>query len=393
MQQIEREIKKFYAFKFLESFVFFSAVLVPFFTQWGGITLAQTQIIQSWFMFWVFVAEVPTGTIADLMGRKYSLMLGTIVFGIGTYIYGLSPNFYNFLLAEFILAIAFALLSGADEALLYDLLKEGGREEDAKSIFGKARMFNLLGMMLSAPIGSLIAAKWGLNYPTMFTTIPMFVAALIASTLHEPTRANIVSESSRYIDVIKEGFKYFIKHPILRRLAVNGIVVATASYYIIWWYQPLLLNAGINVGVYGWFHLILLAAEILIASQFKLLERLVGSEQNYLRFSAFITGFTMILTAIWPSVITVTLLLVLGGGFGLTRLDYLGAIINKHVTSNKRATVLSSISMFRRLAIVPLNPILGNLADISLSLALVSVAVVVLGMVGWQVVRTKQSYR
>ncbi|MGI5826705.1 MAG: hypothetical protein ACOX50_04820 [Patescibacteria group bacterium] len=57
--QLKSNVWRYYAFTFLESLTFFSAVLVPFFTQWGKITLLQVQTLQSWFMFWFFVLEIP----------------------------------------------------------------------------------------------------------------------------------------------------------------------------------------------------------------------------------------------------------------------------------------------------------------------------------------------
>src|SRR5688572_28951228 len=62
-------INKNYVYAYFKNFAFFSAVLVPFFTDWGHITLFQVQILQSWFSVWVFLFEVPTGAIADKIGR------------------------------------------------------------------------------------------------------------------------------------------------------------------------------------------------------------------------------------------------------------------------------------------------------------------------------------
>ena len=57
----------------------FESVLVLFFTEWGGITLQQALILQSWFMGWMFLLEIPTGTVADYFGRKISLVLSQVI--------------------------------------------------------------------------------------------------------------------------------------------------------------------------------------------------------------------------------------------------------------------------------------------------------------------------
>ena len=97
---------KIYLFEFLTQFNLVSGVLVPFFTDWGNITFTQVMILQSWFMFWIFILEIPTGAFADYIGRKQSLALATLFNIVAVFIYGSIPNFYIFLLGEFLWAIS-----------------------------------------------------------------------------------------------------------------------------------------------------------------------------------------------------------------------------------------------------------------------------------------------
>jgi DHA3 family tetracycline resistance protein-like MFS transporter len=100
-----------------------SSFIIAFYKDWGGINQFQIQILQSWFMFSIFIFEVPTGLVGDVRGRKFSVTIGALFAAIGFYIYGLSPNFYLFLASEAVVAIGVAFWSGAREALLYDICK------------------------------------------------------------------------------------------------------------------------------------------------------------------------------------------------------------------------------------------------------------------------------
>jgi len=371
--KIKSTVWRYYLFCFLKDFAFFSAVLVPFFTEWGHISLGQVQILQSWFMLWIFLLEVPTGTIADYLGRKYSLALGAIVVAIAALIYGSVPRFEIFFLGEFFFAMGIALISGADSALLYDALKEEGKEQESKKVFGKAHSFHLLGIFISAPLGGFIASRFGLNAPMLFSAIPFILAALVAWSIKEPTVHEKTSESKRYIDITKKGFSYFRNHKTLRLLAFDAIVVSSAAYFVIWLYQPLFISMKVPVVYFGWFHALLVGVEILIASNFVRLEKFFGSGKAYLRFTAIITSTAFFMVAAFPNIITVVLLIILAGSFGLTRLELMFAYMNRFIPSEQRATVLSSISMFRRFALVLLNPVIGFTADHSLRLALVLV--------------------
>jgi len=87
--QLHRNIRLYYLFVFLRNLFLISAVIIPFFSEWGGLNQAQIQILQSSFMVSVFIFEVPTGVIADRFSRKLSLILGNVVviIGIGVYVY------------------------------------------------------------------------------------------------------------------------------------------------------------------------------------------------------------------------------------------------------------------------------------------------------------------
>ncbi|MEK7154519.1 MAG: MFS transporter [Patescibacteria group bacterium] len=372
---MSRNIWKYYLFSFFTSLAFFGGVLIPFFTVWGHINQFQIQLLQAWFMFWIFVLEIPTGAIADYFGRKYSIVLGAIVSTFAALLYGSFPNFGIFLLGEFLFAAAIALQSGADEALIYDSLKQAGQTDLAKKVLGRARSFELLAIGIAAPIGSFIAAKLDMNFPMLFSAIPFVIAALIAMTFKE-IKTTHVSESKRYLVIIRDGLKYLKNHPTLKILALDAIVVASSAYFVLWLYQRLLQQIGVAIIWFGFFHLLLTSTEILISSNFHLMEKIVGSIKNYLKFSALLVGIGFIAAGIWPNLFTLGLLIILSGGFGLTRLTHISAHLNKLIPSQQRATILSSISMFRRFFLVLLNPIVGLFVDKSLSLTMVGLGLI-----------------
>lgn len=379
MKTINKNIKsviwRYYAHNFLSHLAFFSAVLVPFFTDWAGITLFQVQLLQSWFMMWIFLLEVPTGAVADFLGRKYSLAMGGFIATIGALVYGSVPNFGYFLLGEFLFAMGMALTSGADQALLYDSLVDVGKEDDSKKILAKAHTFTLLGVMFSAIFGSLIAKQLDLNAPMLFSAIPFLMATGIALTFKEPRIHQKVKESTRYIEIVKTGFLFFYRHKSLRLLAFDAVIVGAGGYFLIWLYQSLLQQLQIPIVYFGLGHILLTGTEILIASNFIRLEKWFGGAKRYFRYTAILTALPFFLVALFPNVVTVMIFIIFSGGFGMTRLDLMSAFMHPHIPSEKRATVLSSIFMFRRFTLMTLNPVVGLLSTWSLPSALIFVGV------------------
>ena len=374
--KLKSTINRYYLYQFFISLQLFSAVLVPFFTDWGGISQGKIQIIQSWFMFWVFILEIPTGAVADYIGRKQSLLIGSIITIIAMLVYGSIPTFQVFLLAEFLFAAGVAFESGANEALLYDALKEEGKEDQSKKIFGKANTFHLLALLIAAPIGSLAASELGLNFPMILSAIPTFIALIIVLTIKEPKYKSKISESKRYLNIVKNGFKALISNKELRKLTLNALFVSSAAYFVIWFYQPLLSKIGIPIIYFGIIHSFLVIAEILISSNFQKIENFLKGERNYMIFTIISTFLAFTIVGLKTSYLTVTFFIIFAGGFGLTYSQYIGAIMQKHIRSEERATVISSISMFRRFVLVGLNPLMGILADKNMFIALMTIGLI-----------------
>jgi len=361
---------KIYLFKFFISLHFIGGILVPFFTDWGGINFTQIMILQSWFMLWVFLLEIPTGTVADYFGRKQSLILASGVNVIAALVYASVPNFYIFLLGEFLWAMSAAFLSGADEAFTYDTLKKIGETSRSKKVFGRIESFSLAGIMIGAPIGSFIAAQAGLRAPMLLLVIPFTIAFLIALTFREPITTQKI-ESKRYLNMLKDGIKFFYKNKILKILALDMIFIASIAYFMIWLYQPMLKQAGINVAYFGIVHAAFVASQILIMNNYEKLEKIVGSKKRLIFFSAAITGIMFIIGGLTTFIPVVLLVIIIGGGFGLSRRPLFVSYMNKYIPSPKRATVLSTVSMLRRFALIFVNPAVGLLVDWSLNYTLI----------------------
>ncbi|HVF69770.1 MAG TPA: MFS transporter [Xanthomonadales bacterium] len=366
---IRSMIWRYYAYSFFSTMIFFSAVLIPFFTKWGGLNLFQVQLLQSWFALWLFALDVPSGVIADRIGRKYTVSLGCLIFAAALLLYGSTPSFSIFLISEFLAALGLSLISGADEAILYEVLKENGLEQESKKYFGRANSFKMAGILVGALSGSLIAGHFELNVPTLLSAIPLLIAGIIAWTFTEP---KVHSKKLEKIDVIKNlknGYVYLLRHKTLRLLALDMIVVWIAGYFVIWLYQPMLENAGVAIVYFGLFQALFVLAQIIVSHNFSFLEKVFGSAKSYLRFSAIVTGLAFILVAVIPNVLTILIFVLFAGGFGLSRRVLMSSYMNKFIPSEQRATVLSSVSTFGRLSIALVNPIVGLIATQSIQFA------------------------
>jgi len=361
-----RNIPKLYAVRILFWMHFFAAVLVPFYTEWGGISLAQVFYLNAWFMLWNFILEVPAGTVADHLGRKWSLAVGSL-FGIAACLtYASHPGLPTFLIAEVLFACAYCLHSGADEALAYDSLAAGGRELDARRTIALMESFKLAGIIISAVLGGFIAFTFGLRATMAAYVVPSVIAFLIVLTLKEPVVQAAQRIRPRYRDILRDGFDYFFRHPVLMVLTLDMALTNAVAWALIWLFQPLLARAGLSMAYFGLVHVAMCAAQILFLQNMERLERWAGSRLRLIVVSGMVSGVFFILLGAAKTLPVVIAALPVAA-VGLARSTVFSGYLNRHIPSDKRATVLSISSMMRTLAIVIVNPVSGWMAEWSLS--------------------------
>jgi MFS family permease len=356
-------ISKMYLIHFLLSLQFFSAVIIPFFIDWGKLNFTQTLFIQSWFSVWILLLEVPTGAIADYFGRKTSIALGCLVNILAALIYGTFPIFFAFLVAEFFWAVAFTLFSGACEALLYDSLKEAKKGKFAKKFFGRYQSAHLLGFVLAGPVGSILAKVIGLNIPMLIYVIPLSIAFIFTLSLKEPKRK--VEERERILKIIKEGLRFVVKNKDIRALSIDFALLNLISYFILWFYQPMLKKAGIDIALWGFIVVAMNVSGFLLNLKLEKISGFLG-EKKFLIFDNIAMLSIFVYSCLFANPLVLVSILLFASSFRVIRRPFMQALMNKHIPSKQRATVLSAASMLGRLLIALVNPLIGYLADLSL---------------------------
>ncbi len=377
MSSYQANIRKMYIFRFLLNLHFMAGVLIPFYIDWGGITFQQIMILQSFFVFATFALEIPTGAIADYFGRKTSIIIAGFVTVVAALIYSSYPSFYIFMIGELLWALGRALMSGADEALVYDSLKKFKAQKQSKKVFGRFASFEIIGIAIAGPIGSIIAVTLGLRYTMMLIAVPMLIATFIAFSLKEPKTEKKI-ESRRYLETLLSGVRYFRKHRILKILAFDKISIAALIFLFIWFYQPLLKQLGVPLFYYGFVLALIAIVQLPFLHNLHKVERIFGSKKRYLLFSAILAGFAYILLGAINNLYLTLFLIIIIAGFGLTRYVLFQSYMNNYIESPNRATVISTVSMLDGFSRGIIYPIFGLMIAWSLNYTIIILGIVLI---------------
>ena len=157
--QLEGNLRRFIIFRLFYSARFYYPVFTVLFLDYG-LTLEQFAILNIVWAMTIVLAEVPSGALADIFGRKRLVVFAAIMMVVELALIvfapiGASPILFMLFLANRICSgLSEAAASGADEALAYDSLKALGREDDWSRILQRTTQVVSIGFFMTMILGA-----------------------------------------------------------------------------------------------------------------------------------------------------------------------------------------------------------------------------------------------
>ena len=154
-------IRRYIAFKVLFNSRFYYPVFTILFLDFG-LSVAQFAILNAVWAATIVMAEVPSGALADVIGRKRLLVFATFSMVVEVGMISVVPTsnpslvFYVFLINRILSGLAEAAASGADEAMAYDSLKDYGHPEDWGRVLELLARFQSIGFIVAMSMGAAI---------------------------------------------------------------------------------------------------------------------------------------------------------------------------------------------------------------------------------------------
>jgi MFS family permease len=373
---LEGNIRRFIAFRVFFNARFYYPVFTILYLDYG-LSLEQFAILNMVWALTIVLAEVPSGALADRIGRKRLLVFAAVLMFIEMALLSLVPIgaspvlFIVFFINRIFSGLAEAAASGADEALAYDSLKALGREDQWAHVLERTTRYLSIAFFATMITGALsydrdfmnsllgfihpqwaIAGETAIRLPVILTWITSGIVLYTALTLREvdnpgtgPADRSLRKRLARPFRQILGAARWTLGHGfvfmvILAALALDSVgrqfVVLASEYYRIIDIPPAWFGfIGAGMSLIG----------ILNARLSRYLATHHSPVFNYLVLSAILfTGLTGILFTIpWFGV-----LFAVGAFAMMGMVNYLSSYyINREVDSSHRATVLS----FRGLAL------------------------------------------
>ena len=218
-----RNTKLYFATQFLYALVFTIPIWVAYYQ--ARITISQISFLVSFQYAIQLLLEMPTGALADSIGRKFCIAIGYLFWAASYLIIPITTGFMPLLIATALGGVAESLISGSLEAIVYDSLKQDGQEKQFAKVTARNGMIFQIGLALATLAGGFLFTlqSW---LPYIACVVTNGVAFALSLSFIEPKIDTEKFSIQSYVRKMKEGTLHAFA---TKRVALMSIFYITVS--------------------------------------------------------------------------------------------------------------------------------------------------------------------
>ena len=313
------------------------------------INLFEIGLLAAIFEVSILVFEIPTGLIADIFGRRISVILSAFVSLISGLVFILFPFLTGFIIAEIVSGLGETLRSGALDAWLVDSMKQEGKEEKIKSALAQGTKFktggNLLGLILGGYLASLnMKLVW-----VPFTLIFLFLSFFLILRMREEYKTGHELREkvfSRLSEITCLSWKVIRTQRLILALLVLSLFFEF-SYETVSQFWQVHFSEGLAIGAkyFGWILAGASVLTILLIDKVTRLSEKFRNEVSSLIILQVLFLFSLLIIALtYSPLLAIVFFIFLQSMVNFQEPIFLD-LFNKNIPSPQRATLLSFQSL------------------------------------------------
>lgn len=312
------------------------------------------------------LAEIPSGALADLVGRARIVRLGMLLMAAGFLVQGLSSSFTPILIGQIIFLFGIAFTSGADDALFFDKLKFDRDSHEWRRLVMRGTQVSRATALIALVVGgALYSVDYRLAWHLNVVAFCLAAVALwgIRDQRVKRAKVSLGKAVTNYFGVITQGYREFTKPELLPYLPLIFSLQGLFYTFGFGLLRPALIDRFTFDAFWG--SVIVASSNIVtvVALHYLMRNNQHIAEKKFLTALAGLAVAALVAT-IFP-VGKVGLLIVIYLHVAEHILyPFMSEILNKHTAEAQRATVLSFASLLKSLPYAVLAPLIGWLNGI-----------------------------
>jgi len=198
----------------------------------------------------LFLFEVPTGVISDLVSRKLSIFLGFFCLITGIFSLFLAEGFSFLALGQITFALGTAFISGSDEALIYDSLLSKKREKEFTKIWSRIMLSSGIGCVFSLFISGEMTKYFSIRGIIFINAIVFFIPLVLTLFLNDIRITSDKKETNYFLQITESAKIVFKSSEILLITSLISLVLAFTKS-VLWLSTPLFLRIDFPESEWG----------------------------------------------------------------------------------------------------------------------------------------------
>lgn len=328
-----------------------------------GLNLTEIGIIEGVYHMTSVICEVPSGAVADIFGRKRTMVAGRLCVFISCLLMLFGRTYSIFMLSFALQAFGDTLNSGSDEALLYDSMKIRGQESNYMKVSSRINGIIEVASAIATVAGGIIAEKVSFSACYLTSAVLGFITLVLVVCMTEP-KVHHEKKSYKIVEIVKEHFKTCFrilkKNRKLTKLILFfnllDIVYTVLFFYSQEYYNSMGLNK-IEISI------IMLVVGILSTVGALCSDKIYKTlGRRSLEISVIIVIISVVCYLFYNMWISIVCFFVCSFS-GSVLYPIRSAKINEEIPSEQRATLISVESFVFSIGMVLIFPLVGYLAD------------------------------
>lgn len=348
-------LRPFYTQKILSSI---SKLILPFYVIYFldiWLNLRQIALIGSFRSIVSLISEIPTWTIADLYGKKISVVLWFILSWITVFCIPFFHSFVWICIMFCINALTETLFSGSDQAWVSDVIEKNDKKL-IDSYFSRGRSISNFWFILAWVLASLVAKYLGYDWLWFVYWAWTIIAGIVLSFAENWKKWY----EKEWEDWLKKDFRLHIKSTF-RYIAWNKIIVLlliwiTLFYlideltWLIW--TPYIQELWINIENLWFIYSIIWIFGIIVPLFAEKVLKKTKNPMSYILWVCVWMAVLLVISSISTCVILIIGIFVVYNFIDDFILPIDDTLSNKVAEKSKRSTILSVKSMVENLACI-----------------------------------------
>lgn len=331
-----------------------------------GFTMLEIGIAEGFFHVVSLLFEVPSGAVADLLGRKRVMLAGRFCMVLSALLMIASGSVFVLCIAMAFCALSYNLNSGTEDALVYDSLKEAGDEEHFLKINANKGLLYRISEALSNAC-SFISISIGFVGSYLANVVVALTSAFVISKLKEPEHTESRPRPKprdfvhSFADHMQISMRFLIKNPTLAVRMFLDCSLGAMYTLTLFFMQQHFVSSGLPPKFVG-IPLILIGIGQFAGNR---AVHLIAGRMSYGRLAVLslsMGGIGSLLSAARLIPLSIFGSIVLGFFAAVLELST-SARVNAQIPSAQRATLISVGSMLFSIVMVIASPLTGFLCD------------------------------